>query len=341
MTPRAIRFYEEKGLLKPHRQQDNQYRVYSEADAWKLQTIGALRELDIPLDEIRHMIQHLEAGDADEFASYLNVQRSFLFSRWTELKQLLSGLDSLIEKSQRQETLELEDVFQLAAQEKRMKAARSAWKDRWDFNALAGEYDIGLPLMEGYASSTSIYDHVLAEATSAVNPQPGERGLDLGTGTGNLAAKLIATGAQMAGVDQSPEMLKRCRDKVPTLETKLGNLMAVPYFDASFDFIVSSFALQHLTEEQKRLALEEMSRVLRSQGRICLTDHMFVDEEHRIRCEQGEQQGNKEPLKAPLNNKHYANRSELLDWFRSHGYVAYAQSLDDELLHLVVAQRSG
>lgn len=337
LTSRAIRFYEEKGLLKPQRQQHNQYRLYTEADAWRLQTIGALRELGIPLDEIKRLIQDLEAGDADEFRAYLNVQRSYLFQRWTEMKQLLAGLDTLIEKSAGDDGLVLEDLFLLADQEKRMKAAREEWKDLWDYNALAGQYDERRSEIVGYPATASEYDHVLGETAAAVNPKQGEKGLDLGTGTGNLAGRLIAMGAQMAGVDQSPEMLRRSKAKHPSLETKLGNLMAVPYFDASFDFVVSSFALQHLTEEQKRLALAETSRVLRSHGRIVFADKMFTDEEHRTTCMEGwERNGNVELLHAAAK-KHYADRSALLGWFRLHDYVAYAQPLDDELLHLVVA----
>ncbi|MFK4300996.1 ubiquinone/menaquinone biosynthesis C-methylase UbiE [Paenibacillus sp. RC254] len=42
-------------------------------------------------------------------------------------------------------------------------------------------------------------------------------------------------GIRMAGVDQSNGMLKRCRSKFPQVETRLGNLMSIPYMDGTFD----------------------------------------------------------------------------------------------------------
>lgn len=59
--------------------------------------------------------------------------------------------------------------------------------------------------------------------------------LDAGTGTGNLAGLFAEKGIRMAGVDQSNGMLKRCRSKFPQVETRLGNLMSIPYMDGTFD----------------------------------------------------------------------------------------------------------
>ncbi len=346
MTPRAIRFYEQKGLLKPQRQAENQYRIYVEADAWRLQTIGALRELGVPLDQISRLMKGLEAGDQDEFTAYLSVQRSLLFERWTGMKQLLTGLDALIDKAASMEGLSLDDLYHLADQEKRMKANRSVWVDRWNYNEIAVRFDGGKGEVDGLVevpTAISDYDRVLAEAAAAVRPRPGEKGLDLGTGTGNLAGKLLKVGVHMAGIDQSSAMLRQCRNKYPTMETKLGNLMSIPYFDGSFDLVVSSFALQHLTDEQKLLALEETARVLRTQGRVCFADYMYTDEAHQASCmNRWELEGNKSRLQVAAN-KHYPKCAVLLEWFRSHHFLAYSQSLDDEegLLHLIVAERRG
>ena len=62
---------------------------------------------------------------------------------------------------------------------------------------------------------------------------------------------------------------------------KLGNFLALPFTDHSFDFVVSSFAFHHLSPDQQLLALQEMQWVLTSRGRIGLTDLMFVDATHR------------------------------------------------------------
>jgi predicted site-specific integrase-resolvase len=49
ITPRAIRLYEQKGLLRPERTPDNGYRSYSEEDSWRLQTIASLREIGLSI----------------------------------------------------------------------------------------------------------------------------------------------------------------------------------------------------------------------------------------------------------------------------------------------------
>lgn len=55
ITKKNIRFYEEEGLLKPSRSAENGYRDYSEADVAVLQRIKLLRQLAVPLEEIRRL----------------------------------------------------------------------------------------------------------------------------------------------------------------------------------------------------------------------------------------------------------------------------------------------
>lgn len=56
VTQKNIRFYEEAGLLQPRRNAGNGYREYSEADVERLQRIKLLRKLDVPLAEIRTLL---------------------------------------------------------------------------------------------------------------------------------------------------------------------------------------------------------------------------------------------------------------------------------------------
>lgn len=56
--PRSvIRFYEKEGLIAPQRNEENRYRAYSQADVDRLVRIAFLRTLDIPLEEIRSIIE--------------------------------------------------------------------------------------------------------------------------------------------------------------------------------------------------------------------------------------------------------------------------------------------
>lgn len=56
VSVRNIRFYEQKGLLKPARNAENDYREYCEEDIRRLQLIRALRMVDMPLEQIREVV---------------------------------------------------------------------------------------------------------------------------------------------------------------------------------------------------------------------------------------------------------------------------------------------
>lgn len=370
ITPRAIRLYEAKGLIRPVKDKQNQYRMFSEKDAWRLQTIAALREIGVPLDNIRGMLERIDSGDKDEVGHYLDMQRSLLFAQWVELKQMIGTIDSMMERIRQQDTIDVSDMYALADGAKRLRGARTGWSDRWGFDRLAETYDAELygtagvnigngdkaekePVdctagTEGMAdktpalkvsedadlassSSSSVsantgsfdgcYESALNRVVELVDPQPGETGLDIGTGTGNLAGKLAAAGAAMVGVDQSREMLKRCAAKVPGIETKIGNFLALPCFDQQFDFVVSSFAYHHLTDEQKPLALEEMNRVLKPGGRLCIADWMADDEAQRAELLAMLRDSGHAPGVQLAAEEVYALRPEMLAWLQRNGYT--------------------
>lgn len=57
VSKRNIRFYEKEGLLLPKRDSGNGYRVYDEADIWRIKVIKMLRMLDMPIEEIKKVLE--------------------------------------------------------------------------------------------------------------------------------------------------------------------------------------------------------------------------------------------------------------------------------------------
>ncbi|TVY10789.1 MerR family transcriptional regulator [Paenibacillus cremeus] len=314
VSQRAIRFYEEKGLLSPIKLPTNQYRTFTEQDIWRLQTILSLREAGMTIEDIRSALAQLDAGEQEELQYYLELQRSVMFSQWVEMKHLIETTDRMIHLLQMQQSLPLEAFYQLAEGSKRLREQRRTWVDRWSFDRLAASHD------QSVKSDSTLYpsyEEALELTVRWVSPMAGEAGLDLGTGTGNLAGRLLQAGVRMVGVDQSKEMLKACRRKFPELETKLGNFLAIPCLDGQFDFVVTSFAFHHLTGDQQALALDEMRRVLKPRGRICITDLMHTD----VR-EEGQSAA--------------ADLPQLLAWFDARGYMTKHHQIS-ERLHIVCA----
>lgn len=57
VSKRNIRFYEKEGLLFPKRNSENGYRVYDETEIWRIKVIKMLRMLDMPLEEIKKVLE--------------------------------------------------------------------------------------------------------------------------------------------------------------------------------------------------------------------------------------------------------------------------------------------
>jgi putative AdoMet-dependent methyltransferase len=319
ISPRAIRFYEEKGLVMPEKQENNQYREFSEQDIWRLQTIIALREAGMTISDIKRALEKIEGADKQELQYYLELQRSVMFSEWLEIKQIIETTDYMISILKRENTLPLDDIYKLAEGSKRLREQRNSWQDKWGFDRLAMIHD--QRVLDDDSLEYKDYDRALQLTVKWLSPASGEKGLDIGTGTGNLAGKLMEQGAEMAGVDQSKEMLKHCQRKFPNMETRLGNFLAIPYLESRFDFVVSSFAFHHLTDEQKVLAIHEMRRVLKPHGRICITDLMLTEKQLETT--------EREDLYLPAI-------SGLLQLFEELGYLTKHQQIN-ELLHIVYA----
>jgi Methylase involved in ubiquinone/menaquinone biosynthesis len=315
ISQRAIRFYEKQGLLSPSRQQHNGYREFGEDDIWRLQTIIALREAGMPVADIRKALAEIYAKDESRLLDLLELQRSVMFAKWVEMKQMIETTDRMIETLRLRRTLPLDDIYQLAEGSRRLREQR-AWEDKWGFDELAGDHD---RLVREDKAKYRDYDEALRLIVKRVSPVRGERGLDIGTGTGNLAGLCLEAGAAMAAVDQSKEMLKACRRKFPEVETRLGNFLALPYLDGRFDFAVSSFALRHLTDSQILLAVQEMRRVLKPHGRICVADLMTAGEG-------GDRKSGETGLPLPA----------LLDIFETNGYITRHDQVN-ESLHVVLA----
>lgn len=100
-----------------------------------------------------------------------------------------------------------------------------------------------------------------------LTPQPGERILDLGCGTGELTAHIAAAGAEVVGIDLSPAMIGSARAAHPGLRFEVADA-ADFRFDQPFDAIFSNAALHWVRDAEGAAAC--MSRALRSGGRLVI-----------------------------------------------------------------------
>jgi demethylmenaquinone methyltransferase/2-methoxy-6-polyprenyl-1,4-benzoquinol methylase len=100
--------------------------------------------------------------------------------------------------------------------------------------------------------------------------RPGDAVLDVCCGTGDLAIADARTGGRVTGLDFSERMLERARSKAPALEWISGDLLALPFDDASFDAATVGFGVRNVEDLER--ALGELRRVLRDDGRLAILE---------------------------------------------------------------------
>ncbi len=135
-------------------------------------------------------------------------------------------------------------------------------------------YDWGIRLLT-LGQQERTYDRLAAQI------KPGWRVLDLGTGTGALALRAAAQGADVTGIDVNPAMLAIAQQKAETA-TLAGSItwreMGVAELDAlpsdTFDAICSGMCFSELTPDERRYALLQARRLLHPGGLLLLADEV-------------------------------------------------------------------
>lgn len=114
------------------------------------------------------------------------------------------------------------------------------------------------------------HDHLLTR----VEPRAGQRWLDVATGTGEIAVRAAAGGASVTGLDLAPRLIETARARADQagvdIRLNVGDAERLPYPDASFDVVSSSFGVMFAPDQ--RAAAAELARVTRPGGLIALVN---------------------------------------------------------------------
>jgi ubiquinone/menaquinone biosynthesis C-methylase UbiE len=146
---------------------------------------------------------------------------------------------------------------------------QAAWYDQWTARE-EGLY---------YARYNDLLDLVVVRC----KVHAGDRVLDIGTGTGELACRFARNrGCDVVGLDPSPAMIAAAVRKGEgnsrgTVGFRVAEapFLDIPYPSGSFDAVASTQAFHHVHERHKPAAVREMARVLKEGGRLAIGDPMF------------------------------------------------------------------
>jgi len=114
----------------------------------------------------------------------------------------------------------------------------------------------------------ALHDHVVRE----LDPQPGERWLDVGTGTGAVAVRAARSGAEVTASDLSPELIETAKrlaaEEGLKIQFGVADAEQLPYEDASFDVVSSAVGAMFAPDHERTAG--ELARVTRPGGRLGL-----------------------------------------------------------------------
>lgn len=151
------------------------------------------------------------------------------------------------------------------------------WADGYDKAVNISDEENRYPFA-GYKNVLSeIYRKVLEKNTPSV--------LDIGFGTGILTAKLYEQGCKIYGQDFSAKMLEIASKKMEQAQFYQGDFshgLVKPLRKYTYDFIIATYSLHHLTDKEKISFLKKLKELLKADGMIIVGDIAF---ETRIELE--------------------------------------------------------
>ena len=148
------------------------------------------------------------------------------------------------------------------------------WADGYDADVGISDDDNEYPFA-GYKNIlVSIYSTIMSKKNATV--------LDIGFGTGTLATKLYKNSCTIYGQDFSSRMVEIALEKMPNAHLYQGDFaqgLVEPLQSLSYDFIVATYSIHHLTDEQKIVFLKDLLNHLNDGGKILIGDVAFETRE--------------------------------------------------------------
>jgi demethylmenaquinone methyltransferase/2-methoxy-6-polyprenyl-1,4-benzoquinol methylase len=133
------------------------------------------------------------------------------------------------------------------------------------FASIASRYDRANTVL-----SAGVHHLWRKRAVRRAEVRRGQRVLDCATGTGDLAIRFRDAGAQVVGIDFTPQMIEVARAKAPSIRFEVADVTSLPYSSDSFDIASIAFGIRNVADARKGIA--EMARVVRPRGKVIVLE---------------------------------------------------------------------
>ena len=153
------------------------------------------------------------------------------------------------------------------------------WAEEYDTSVKLSSEDSTYPFVGYNEIVNKIYDIVISKSSATV--------LDIGFGTGTLTQKLYQYGCDVYGQDFSSKMIELASNKMPNANLYQGDFtkgIVKQLKQRSYDFIVATYSIHHLKEDEKVKFLHELLTLLDKNGMILIGDVMFETQEQLEKC---------------------------------------------------------
>lgn len=153
------------------------------------------------------------------------------------------------------------------------------WADNYD-EMVKRTSDAGTYPFAGYQEVLKkIHDTVCVSSKGSV--------LDIGFGTAALTARLYAKGFAIYGQDISSRMIGLAQEKMPGAHLYKGDFaegLAKELDELNYDFIIATYSLHHLNDEQKIILIKDLQSHLKKDGKILIGDVAFAARKELEEC---------------------------------------------------------
>ncbi|SES19318.1 bifunctional 2-polyprenyl-6-hydroxyphenol methylase/3-demethylubiquinol 3-O-methyltransferase UbiG [Psychrobacillus sp. OK032] len=191
------------------------------------------------------------------------------------------------------------------------------WVDSYEAS-VAGEDPEYRDVFEGYEK---ILNAVVSSVSGTV--------VEFGTGTGNLTAKLIEAGISVIGIEPNTKMRHATATRFPSIKVIDGDLIEFEAGTDSIDAFVSTYVFHHLTDDEKREALQKYASLLSANGKVVFADTAFISEDAKLAQIAKERARGFNHVADDLEREYYTTIPILAKLFDEVGFQVHFTKMND------------